>query len=364
MWIARGGFALLIGMDRLHWSSSEGSLRSTADLVPLLQGYVLLYLLVTIDTEEEFDWQKPFSSQNRSVRAIDHLPQLQQLLDELDVRPTYVVDHPVATTPASVRVLGELLDRGRCEVGAHLHPWVNPPLSEVISGANSYLCNLPLELQQEKVIELTGAIEKNLHVHPRTFKAGRYGLDFRLVPFLQSLGYRVDTSVLSYSDMTEDSGPDFSRFASEPFRFEAPPDEQTGDCLSLLEVPSTAGFTRRPFSWSSRAYRFASLRQIRWLRLRGILWRSRLLRRVVLSPEGFEVRDLLRIVNGLHRGGASVLNVTLHSPSLQPGNTPYVRNEQELIVLLDRLRRTLEYARDLGAEPLTMSELAEDWRSA
>ena len=324
-----------------------------------------MHLLVTIDTEEEFDWQQPFSSQHQSVHAIQQLPRLQRLFDALDVWPTYVVDYPVATTPSSVRVLRALLEQGRCEVGAHLHPWVNPPLEEVISAPHSYLCNLPLALQQQKLVQLTEAIEQNLQVQPKTFKAGRYGLDFRLLPTLQELGYCVDTSVLAYTDMRDDTGPDFSPYGSEPFWL-----GEDGQRLSerpsgaLLEVPCTAGFTRRPFSWSARVYRFAALSQLRRLRMRGVLWRTGMLRRVVLSPEGFATGDLLRLVDCLHRGHSPTLNVTLHSPSMEPGNTPYVRTEAELEVLLERLRRTLQHALDLGAQPVTMSQLSQVWTSA
>ena len=324
-----------------------------------------MHLLVTIDTEEEFDWQQPFSSQHQSVHAIQQLPRLQRLFDALDVWPTYVVDYPVATTPSSVRVLRALLEQGRCEVGAHLHPWVNPPLEEVISAPHSYLCNLPLALQQQKLVQLTEAIEQNLQVQPKTFKAGRYGLDFRLVPTLQELGYCVDTSVLAYTDMRADAGPDFSRHGSQPFLLgEDGQRSNAPHSASLLEVPCTAGFTRRPFAWSARVYRFAALSRLRLLRMRGVLWRTGMLRRVVLSPEGFETRDLLRLVECSYREGAQTLNVTLHSPSMEPGNTPYVRTAEELEVLLERLRRTLQHALDLGAQPVTMYQLSQVWTSA
>ena len=85
---------------------------------------------------------------------------------------------------------------------------------------------------------------------------------------------------------------------------------------------------------------------------------------MVLSPEGFATGDLLRLVDCLHREGSSTLNVTLHSPSVEPGNTPYVRTEAELEVLLERLRRTLQHALELGAQPVTMQQLSQVWTSA
>ena len=112
-------------------------------------------LLVTVDTEEEFDWNQPFSSAHRSVAAIADLPELQAVFDDCDVRPTYVIDHPVVATSSSQDVMRFLLSGGNCEIGAHLHPWVNPPHEEEITNHNSYLCNLPLDLQIRKLTVLT-----------------------------------------------------------------------------------------------------------------------------------------------------------------------------------------------------------------
>ena len=165
--------------------------------------------------------------------------------------------------------------------------------------------------------------------------------------------------------MREDAGPDFSRYGSEPFWLgEAGQRLREPRSTSLLEVPCTVGFTRRPFAWSSGVYRLASRSHLRLLRLRGILWRTGMLRRVVLSPEGFATGDLLRLVDCLHRERSSTLNVTLHSPSVEPGNTPYVRTEAELEVLLERLRRTLQHALELGSQPVTMQQLSQVWTSA
>lgn len=103
-------------------------------------------LLVTIDTEEEFDWDAPVSPENNSVGHASHLPRLQELFEEEGVRPTYVVDYPIATTDVSARVLGQFARRGACEIGAHLHPWVIPLIEEPIEPRDSYLYNLPQSL--------------------------------------------------------------------------------------------------------------------------------------------------------------------------------------------------------------------------
>lgn len=322
-------------------------------------------LLVTIDTEEEFDWDAPVSPENNSVGHADHLPRLQELFEEEGVRPTYVVDYPIATTDDSARVLGQFVGRGACEIGAHVHPWVNPPIDEPIEPRNSYLCNLPQSLQEEKIGRLTEAIETAFGIRPTTFKAGRYGLDFRTVPFLQSLGYTVDTSVIAYMDLRADEGPNYLGFGNEPFRLTPPLVPASNGHVPLLEVPCSVGFTRRPFDRWSRTHHRLSHDRFRRYRPIGLLWHSHLLRKIVLTPEGTHVKDQLRLLRTMAKAPDVVLNVTLHSPSIQPGNTPYVRNEDELEQFLSRLRDTLRFAvRQLGARCMTMSEYADSFERA
>jgi hypothetical protein len=322
-------------------------------------------LLVSVDTEEEFDWSAPLSSAQRSVGHVARLPRLHELFERFGVRPTYLVDHPIATTAQSVRVLDGFLQRGNCEIGAHLHPWVNPPLVEDVSKGNGYLCNLPLPLQQDKLANLTEVIGKAFGVRPAVFRTGRYGLDFALVPVLRALGYRVDSSIMAYTSFTGDGGPSWEGYGPEPFWLRPPlvPDTPGGE--PLLEVPCTTAFTRRPFWWWAAVRRFLGRRPWRWLRLVGILWRLGLLRRVRLTPEGPALPDLVRVMRALATGPEPVLTVTLHSPSIEPGHTPYVRTESDLERFYGVLAGTLEFAVGrLGARCLTLGEFYNHYHSA
>ena len=90
-------------------------------------------LLVIIDTEEEFDWSRPLSRDNTSVTSIAAQPRAHDLFAKYGIVPTYVIDYPVATSDLAIRTLGELAAGGACEIGAHLHPWVNPPDTEDVT---------------------------------------------------------------------------------------------------------------------------------------------------------------------------------------------------------------------------------------
>ena len=314
-------------------------------------------LIITVDTEEEFDWNAPPNTENRSVSHAGELSRLQDLFEEYGARPTYVVDHPIATTQSSVDVLKRFLDREKCEIGAHLHPWVNPPVEEEICPRNTYLCNLPSALRQEKLGVLTDAIRSAFGEAPTTFKAGRYGFSFDMAAPLVALGYTVDTSVIAYMDSSDGLGPSFATTGNEPFWIPSIAVNGANGASRLLEVPCTVGFTRRPFPAVARLHRRLATGLARRLRTVGILWRLGILRKIVFSPEGYAAHDLNRLARTMGVESDVVLNLTLHSPSVQPGNTPYVRTAADLEAFFANLRSVLEFCvRSLGARCMTLRE--------
>src|SRR3954447_16433300 len=133
-------------------------------------------LIVVIDTEEEFDWSKPFDPAADSVTNIGFQSLAQDIFDGYDLVPTYVVDYPVASTPAAVAVLRRFAAEGRCEIGAHLHPWVNPPAEGPVDVRHSYPGNLPSDIERRKLIALTDTIAASFGSRPTVYKAGRYGI--------------------------------------------------------------------------------------------------------------------------------------------------------------------------------------------
>ncbi len=84
-------------------------------------------LLVVIDTEEEFDWSRPHSRENTAVTTLAAQSLAQAIFDARGLVPTYLVDYPVATSGLARETLVPWATAGRCLIGAHLHPWVNPP---------------------------------------------------------------------------------------------------------------------------------------------------------------------------------------------------------------------------------------------
>lgn len=303
-------------------------------------------LLIVVDTEEEFDWTRPFSRESIATRSIPAQARAHEIYDRLGIVPTYVVDYPVATDPASVRFLRSLRDAGKAEIGAHLHPWVTPPHVEAVTTRNSYHCNLPPDLERAKIAALTEAIEKSFGARPTAFKAGRYGYGPNTGRALAALGYQVDCSFVPHTDLSGDGGPDFRGVPDAPHWLDS----------GLLEVPLTVGFLgAMPGLGEKAAWLFDSPGAER-LRVPGVLARTGLVARSRLTPEGTPAAEQCRLIESMARRGHRIFSLTYHSPSLEPGHTPYVRDEAGLARFLGDIERVLTYFRDeMGGRFTTLS---------
>ena len=292
-------------------------------------------LFVIVDTEEEFDWSAGFSRSNVGVTAIDEVGRLQDVLRPYKLKPTYVIDYPVASTPASARRLARFAGKDECRIGAHLHPWVNPPATEPISRAASYACNLGADLERAKIASLRDAIVANLGVRPRVYKAGRYGFGRSTAATLEALGFDVDASVNPHMNYESDGGPSFDGFEPQPGFF--------GERRRLLEVPCTTAFVGAARRVGATLHRAASAAWLRPLKPIGVLARTGALNKIMLSPEGSTLEEMIEVTDTLVADGVRTLSLTLHSPSLKPGCTPYVRTAAERNEFLKTIDRYCDH---------------------
>jgi hypothetical protein len=311
-------------------------------------------LIIVVDTEEEFDWTAPFARENVATTSIPAQARAHQIYDRLGVVPTYVIDYPVATDPVAVAFLKGLRDAGKAEIGAHLHPWVTPPHEEEVNTFNSYHCNLPAALERAKVAALTEAIARGFGTRPTVFKAGRYGFGENTGRVIAELGYTVDCSVVPHTSFADDGGPSFVGWPDRPHWLD--------ECRGLLEIPLTVGFMGAVASAGPKAGGLFSHRGAARLRVPGILSRSGLLYRSRLSPEGVPADEQCRLLAAMAKRGHRLFSLTYHSPSLEPGHTPYVRDEADLAAFLARIETVLTWFRDeLGGRFTTASRVQADW---
>lgn len=306
-------------------------------------------LLFVVDTEEEFDWNGPRDPEARSVENVQCVPLLQAVLDRHGIVPAYLVGHPVATAPAAVAVLRSIAEDGRCEIGGHLHPWVTPPIEEAMSFRNSYACNLPPALERRKLETLTESIVTAFGTAPGIFKAGAYGVGPHTAGFLATLGYRVDSSVVPFTDFSAMGGPDFRAWGPEPFR----------TTEGVVEIPLTAGFAGILSGHGPAAFPVLDRPALRALHAPGVAARLGLLERLRLSPEGNALSDMVRLTRAALARGERLFMLSMHSSSLLPGATEYARTEAGRDALLRRIDGYLGFFHSaLGGVGLRVSEAA------
>jgi hypothetical protein len=311
-------------------------------------------LCVVIDTEEEFDWNAPFARANTRVEALDWLEKGHQVFRRHGVQPVYLMDYPIATAARARAVFGPWLEAGECLVGTQLHPWVNPPFEEVVCPYHSFPCNLPPALERQKLAALTDAVIETLGVRPTIYKAGRYGLRLDREAMLTDLGYLIDTSVVpNRSFAGNGGGPDFYGYPERPFWSDA--------ARRLLYLPVSQSLVG-PLSALARGRwgRVVFGPAMSALHLPGILARTHLLERIMLTPEGTSLPEMCRLAEAQLRAGAKVFMLSLHSPSFMPGGTPYVASRRDVDALLGRLDGFLEhFLGRMGGSPITPPALRD-----
>ena len=273
--------------------------------------------MLFVDTEEEFDWNAPFSRDNHGVTALEGMARGQRYFEEAGVRPVYVADYPVVDDDRAAALLGQWVADGTADVGAHLHPWVNPPHVETVNAANSYVGFLPEAVERAKLETLSRRIADRLGRRPIAYRAGRYGVGPHSARLLEEAGFRLDTSVRSRFDYSGQHGPDFQGMPLRPY--------WAGPRRTLVELPLSTAFVGLLRGGGERLYRTAQAMGP----LAGAMARARLISRVPLTPEGVPVADAIAAIDALLEEGVPVLNMSFHSPTLEPGHTSYVRDESD-----------------------------------
>src|SRR5947209_11982833 len=87
-------------------------------------------LVVAVDTEAEFDWRPNASRSATGVASVKAQGAAQRLFERYAVKPTYLLDYPVISTPECIAFIRRLHADGACEIGAHLQLWDTPPVVE------------------------------------------------------------------------------------------------------------------------------------------------------------------------------------------------------------------------------------------
>lgn len=309
-------------------------------------------LVTTIDAEEDFDWNGPFIRTSSRVTSMRSQYKAHRVFERYGVIPTYLVDFPVASQDEGRGPLKELLEAKQCEIGAQLHPWVNPPFVEVISNRNSYPGNLPMVVEYDKLLALTNMLEEAFGMRPRIYRAGRYGFGPNTAEILRHLGYLVDTSMMPCWNYAPQGGPDFRTVRAEPFWIDRD--------RMVLEMPISVALVGRAARLAPGLAGGLFNPISEGIGLTAAVARLGLIERIRLTPEGIAIDEGKRLIRQMLADGQRVFVLTYHSPSLEPGGTPYVRTSEDLTRFLVWLEEFYDFfTKEIGGQCVSWRDVRD-----
>lgn len=318
-------------------------------------------LIVTLDMEADNQWEHgcPISIEN-----VRFWQPFQALSEQYRFAPTYLITSEIATDPRSVDFLRPLVEAGKIEVGAHLHPWTTPPFRDQPGlRFNDSIHVFPSQLSPhvlgEKLATLTAQITDAIGRQPTSFRAGRFGFNNACAKALSRLGYVVDSSVTPLISWAKhaglpdaNGGPDFRHQPARPFLI------SVGGDRPLLELPVTILMTK---AFLKRLPGLLRLYQAVYERLGHKGPHSWLLPQPLwLRPLPETTPEHLGAVwLEAKRRSLPAAVMMFHSSELMPGASPYRSTKESVDQLLGLLEAFFRDVQRSGGESATLTEAAD-----
>lgn len=320
---------------------------------------------ITVDTEEDNQWG---SSKTKTTENINYLPRFQKLCERYKLKPTYLCTYGAVKSKEFPKIINPILERGKCEIGSHLHAWSNPPFDSVFSDKLStpyYAHELPISMFQKKMEILTDLIYDKTSAKPKSYRAGRWGFDVTHIPVLLDLGYFVDCSVtplVSWQDKKglKEGGPNYKDAPIEPYYLDTGNINLKADS-GLLEIPVTILYTNYFVRKSKYLQEFVELRKHKLV--------GRVIRKVLnAEPQWFrpfphmDKYSIIKVCDTAIKLNLPVLEMMFHSSELMPGGSPYNKTTNSIDELYDKLESVFKYVvENRGGIGVTLLDIASDY---
>ncbi len=322
-------------------------------------------VIVTIDTEADNLWA---DSSGRGLSNILRLHESHQFLVELGLRPTYLVAHEVLVDERACSIVAELAQLPTCEVGAHLHAWLTPPVYPPLdsSGGQPFLHEYPEDLRLAKLSSVTAAVADCAGKPPTSYRGGRWSMDAHTMRALDTMGYLADSTVtpfISWAAMrgVKACGIDYLGAPSQPYH-PAADDPLKPGALAIVEVPASsrpAGLLP-PALFSGLASHVRAGQGPRRSFSRRLL--NRLAPVVMPNPARTPARQLRRVVERIVQERAAVLNLSIHSSELTAGGAPWVQTSEDEKRVWAAFGEVVEWLGELAPwRAVTLTEFARTW---
>jgi hypothetical protein len=297
-----------------------------------------LYLVITVDVEEEGLFSRKYPREGAGVANVAELRRLEFIPREFGFPLTLLLTYPVARDPIARQTLLTWRREHGAEIGAHLHPWNTPPFVDGPDPEPITTASLPLPLVAEKLATLVNCIAENFPEPPRSFRMGRFDWSSGLLKLLPRFGLTVDTSMVPLTIR----GPGVPNFLTptDPFWLDNP----ASPGGRLLEAPVTMAPV---WEGSARAlHRLAGLLPANLGE--ALLSRYRFVGVAGIHPAWFPWFSMRLAVRLHRRRGGRVLTLFLHSSELLPGGSPDFPDEAAVSRLVAKLRDFLAWLVNQG----------------
>jgi glycosyltransferase involved in cell wall biosynthesis len=310
-------------------------------------------LIVTVDTEERFDWSK-FEEGQPNVCPPEDILRFQRVAEDAGVAPCYFLTYPLIVEKASAAFFRDLAKRGTASLGLHLHQWVTPPASGYEGSYYSFQCNLPLESHFAKLKALAAAFEGAFGFRAAAHRAGRYGIDCASYQALARVGIDLDFSPSPLFNYSASGGPDFSGDSNFPFAVEVP------GAKPILTTPVCAGRAVRGSRWFLReAATRAGLGSARVSSFDIVTIPMR------LTFEGSKFEELVALTKRLVADRTPVLTFSFHSTTMTPGANAYAPTAADINRHLETCKKYFDFfKKELGGEFLSLDSLRALYETA
>lgn len=295
--------------------------------------------LLSVDTEEEWDWSDEFPEKDFSVSNVEKIKPFQKFCQQLGIRPTYFTDYAVAEKPEAAAILREIVDNNTGEIGAHLHPWCNPPYYGKTGERESHVVNLPIDHVEKKLDALIELLNKQFGVMPNAFRTGRWGINGEVLSLLEKKGIEIDSSMYPFF---KNEFFDCEQTILTPYWPNFTEPMNSGAQRSLLEIPVTVGFNWKHHHLMRRLYNIISHPALYHLHLVTLFWHTHLLRKLYLSPEVTSGKDMRPLVNFALDNQHPVIHMYFHSSSLIDGATGFMKQDNAYDVICNNIRQVVE----------------------
>jgi len=296
------------------------------------------YFVITIDVEPDcspsWRYSKPLSfyGVQKGIKE-----RLQPLFNKYGAFPTYLINNVVLEDRESTETFLRL--EGGFELGTHLHSEFIEPEKKFTDyagvKAEANQCFLPAEIEFEKMRSITNLFENNFGRRPTSFRAGRFSAGTNTIQALDTLGYKVDTSVtphINWNDKTRERSVNYTHAFEQPYFIKPGSYLEKSKTGKILEVPVSIIDLRRFFR-----------KKAIWLRPSYYKDFSMLLKVIEAQSAKFSSHENV------------VFNMMFHNVEVLPQMSPYTLTESDCTTYLSLIESFLSFCKKNSIKSLPLS---------